>query len=77
MKPIQIMIDEGLLARLDADEEVRRDGRSAFLRRAVRERLRKQAARRISEQYRQAYASKEALGLEFAGWEGEGKWPEK
>ncbi|MGH9319799.1 MAG: ribbon-helix-helix protein, CopG family [Vicinamibacteria bacterium] len=41
MKPVQVLIDEPLLAPLDADEEVRRDGRSAVLRRAIREYLRR------------------------------------
>jgi len=39
MKTIQITIDEKLLAKLDADEETQRDGRSAVLRRAVGEYL--------------------------------------
>jgi len=35
MRAIQITLDERLLADLDADDEVKRDGRSAVLRRAV------------------------------------------
>ena len=35
MKAMQMTIDEQLLARLDADDEVRRDGRSAVIRRAI------------------------------------------
>jgi hypothetical protein len=35
MKSIPVMFDEPLLQRLDADEEVKRDGRSAALRRAA------------------------------------------
>ncbi|MGH7822509.1 MAG: ribbon-helix-helix protein, CopG family, partial [Candidatus Binatia bacterium] len=76
MKPIQIMIDEGLLARLDADEEVRRDGRSKVMRRAVAEYLRRKRSRRIAEGYRRAYGgSGRGLGDEFEGWEVEGTWP--
>jgi metal-responsive CopG/Arc/MetJ family transcriptional regulator len=76
MKPIQVMFDEELLARLDADEEARRDGRSAVLRRAVAAYLRLKRSRRIAEAYERAYAGG---GLEegFAGWEREGRWPEK
>jgi len=37
MKVIQITFDERSLKELDATEEVRRDGRSAVLRRAVRD----------------------------------------
>jgi metal-responsive CopG/Arc/MetJ family transcriptional regulator len=36
MKAIQVTFDERLLCQFDADDEVRRDGRSAVLRRAVR-----------------------------------------
>ncbi len=49
MKPIQILIDERLLQRLDADEEVRRVRRSAVLRRAAAEYLRRSWARRIAQ----------------------------
>jgi hypothetical protein len=33
MKAIQVMFDKDMLARLDADEAVQREGRSAVLRR--------------------------------------------
>ena len=45
MKPIQVLFDEALLRRLDADAEVRKVGRSAVLRRAAAEYLRKRRAR--------------------------------
>jgi predicted transcriptional regulator len=77
MKPIQIMMDEELLRRLDRDAEVRRAGRSAVLRRAASEYLRRSSARRIAEAYREAYSAGSGLGTEFAGWEDEGSWPEK
>jgi hypothetical protein len=64
--------DPGLLARLDADEEVRRVGRSAVLRRATTEYLRRSRARRIAECYRRAYGTSPGIGEEFAGWEDEG-----
>ena len=72
MKPVQVLFDEPLLKRLDADAEVRREGRSAVLRRAAAEYLRRRRARNISEAYRKAYGQE---GGEFAGWEGEGSWP--
>jgi metal-responsive CopG/Arc/MetJ family transcriptional regulator len=77
MKAIQITLDEALLARLDADEEVRRDGRSAVLRRAAEEYLRRRRKRVIAEQYSRAYGASPDLGAEFSGWEDEGTWPEK
>jgi len=76
MKAIQVSVDEDLLARLDADEEVRRDGRSAVLRRAAELYLRQRRSRAIASAYGRAYGQKPGLGPEFAGWEGEGSWPE-
>jgi metal-responsive CopG/Arc/MetJ family transcriptional regulator len=72
MKAIQVMFDEVLLKRLDADPEVRRAGRSAVLRRATAEYLRRSRARRIAEAYQHAYGASGGLGDEFAGWECEG-----
>ena len=77
------MFDEALLARLDASEEVRREGRSAILRRAAAEFLQRRQRHLIAEQYRAAYA--DGLGgvggvggvggKELAGWSEEGSWP--
>ena len=77
MKAIQITLDKALLARLDADEEVRRDGRSAVLRRAADDYLRRRRKRVIAEQYARAYGGDTHLGDEFGGWENEGAWPER
>jgi metal-responsive CopG/Arc/MetJ family transcriptional regulator len=70
------MIDEPLLAQLDAHEDVRRFGRSAVLRRAAAEYLRRHRARATSEAYRRAYGKRRGLGETFAGWTDEGTWPE-
>lgn len=76
MKPIQVMFDELLLQELDATEEVKREGRSAVLRRAVADYLLRRRRKEIREGYRRAYeASESGLGPEFAGWEEEGVWP--
>jgi metal-responsive CopG/Arc/MetJ family transcriptional regulator len=75
MKTIQITIDENLLLQLDAHEETKRDGRSAVLRRAVADYLKRRRQASITEGYRKAYAGGEGLGAEFEGWEGEGVWP--
>lgn len=77
MKAIQITLDEPLLARLDADDEVQRDGRSAVIRRAADEYLRRRRKRTIAEQYARAYGTASDLGDEFRGWENEGAWPER
>jgi metal-responsive CopG/Arc/MetJ family transcriptional regulator len=75
MKPIQILIDEPLLRRLDADAEVKRVGRSEVLRRAAGEYLRRSRARKIAEGYRRAYGTGASLGEDWTGWEDEGSWP--
>jgi metal-responsive CopG/Arc/MetJ family transcriptional regulator len=75
MKTIQITMDERLLAKLDTDEETRRDGRSAVLRRAVAEYLKRRQRSRIDEAYRRAYKGTEDVDREFEGWEDEAIWP--
>jgi len=75
MKAIQITFDEELLRELDATEEVKREGRSAAMRRAVAEYLRKGRQQAIAEQYRRAYGEGAGIGDEFAGWEDQGQWP--
>ena len=75
MKAIQITLDDALLARLDRDEEVKRDGRSAVLRRAADQYLRQRKTREVAAAYRRAYGGGTGLSVEFEGWEGEGTWP--
>ena len=77
MKPIQLLIDEPLLRRLDADDEVKQVGRSEVLRRAAAAYLRRSRVRRVAEAYRKAYAGGGGLGEDWAGWEDEGAWPAK
>lgn len=76
MKAIQITFDEALLAELDASEDVRREGRSAVLRRATAEYLARRRRDEISESYVRAYSDSAGLGDDFAGWEEQGRWPE-
>lgn len=70
------MFDERLLAKLDATEEVQKEGRSAVLRRAVEAYLSQRRRASIATQYRKAYRGGEGLGKEFAGWEEQGAWPD-
>ncbi|MCP4654013.1 MAG: ribbon-helix-helix protein, CopG family [bacterium] len=76
MKAIQITMDEGLLERLDADEQVRRRGRSALIRQLVSEFLERRREAAIDAQYRRGYAGFDGLGPDFDGWEEMGVWPE-
>ena len=67
MRAIQITCDERLLAKLDSDEEVKREGRSAVIRRAVADYLRKKRRATIADAYRRAYG-KQPAELDLAGW---------
>jgi len=67
MKAIQITFDERLLEKLDSDEEVKREGRSAVIRRAVADYLRKKRRATIADAYRRAYG-KQPAELDLAGW---------
>ena len=81
MKAIQVMFDERLLDRLDATAEVKKEGRSAVLRRAAEDYLRRRRQLVIAEGYRRAYGDETekdkptGIGGEFPGWEDEGVWP--
>ena len=75
MRPVQLMFDERLLAKLDADEDVRKVGRSAVLRRIVNDYLRGKNESLIDTRYRKGYADGKGLGPDFDGWEEEGVWP--
>lgn len=75
MKAIQVTLDQDLLERLDRDEEVRRDGRSAVLRRAADLYLRQRRRRAIADAYRSAYGGGQGTGGELDGWGEEGVWP--
>lgn len=77
MKAVEVMFDETLLSRLDEDQEVRRVGRSAFLRRLVVEYLSRRREAAIDAQYRKAYADGGGLGPELDGWEDEAVWPDE
>lgn len=75
MKAIQVTLDEPLLSALDADDEVKRDGRSAVLRRAAAEYLQRKRRISIAEAYRRGYGGE--ADREWAGWADEGAWPEE
>ncbi len=77
MKPVQVMFDEQLLARLDADEEVRRHGRSAVLRRAAEAWLQRKRVAEVSRAYRAAYGEASDTDAELADWHTQGSWPEE
>ena len=76
MKAIQVTFDEALLAELDRHPAVRERGRSAVLREAAVEYLKRREAEEISRRYRAGYQDAAALDGELGGWADEGAWPE-
>jgi metal-responsive CopG/Arc/MetJ family transcriptional regulator len=76
MKAIQITVDERLLARLDAEPDVKRLGRSAIFRLAIDTYLRQRRKRSLADAYRLAYGRSTRTPGELVSWEEEGVWPE-
>jgi len=74
---VQFTIDPDLLRRIDEDPETKQQGRSAFLRRAAQQYLRRKAVERVREQYRLAY-DEAPFPDDFGPWPPEaGSWPEE
>jgi metal-responsive CopG/Arc/MetJ family transcriptional regulator len=69
------MVDEDLLAELDADLVVREKGRSAVLRQAAADYLERRKRAEIARDYRGAYSATDDIDDELEGWEDEGEWP--
>ena len=76
MKAIQVTFDEALLEKLDRHPAVRERGRSAVLREAAVEYLKRREADEIARRYRTGYQDVTALDDELDGWPDEGTWPE-
>ena len=82
MKPIQVTFDETLLARLDRHPMVRERGRSAVLRKAAADFLKRQEAEEIDRLYRAGYANAARGDCELSDrpgeledWAAQGVWP--
>lgn len=65
MKVVQFTIDEALLKRVDSNPEVKARGRSAFLRRAIEEQLKRERAESVRAAYRAGYRQKPVRKGEF------------
>jgi metal-responsive CopG/Arc/MetJ family transcriptional regulator len=76
-KPVQISLDSDLLARIDADQETRARGRSAFVRSAVERYLAAKQRRRIEADIAAAYSGRaDAVLAETADLLDAQEWPE-
>lgn len=76
MKAIQVTFDETLLERLDSHPAVRKRGRSAVLREAARDFLRRREAEEVDRRYTVGYGGSDSVQTELRDWDQEGVWPE-
>ena len=75
-RPVQISIDEELLRRLDADSDAQRQGRSAFVRTAVRYYLEAKQRREVEARLQRAYQGRaDELLDEVADLITDQEWP--
>lgn len=75
--PVQVSIDRDLLRRIDADPEARENGRSAFIRAAVRHYLAAKERRALEARLLPAYEGEADATLEeVADIIGTQEWPE-
>ena len=76
VKTVRVVFDEALLERLDSDPAVRERGRSAVLREAARDFLRRRETEGVDRRYAAGYGGSDSVGTELRGWDQEGAWPE-
>ena len=75
-RPVQVSMDQSLLKEIDADEESKKLGRSAFIARAVINYLRQKRERDVDARLIAAYAGKaDELWAEAEPWINEQVWP--
>ncbi len=77
MQIIQIVLDKKLLRAADQAAKRTRQNRSALVRDALREHLRKLELRASEERDRQGYSRKLQSDAEARGWESEATWPQE
>jgi metal-responsive CopG/Arc/MetJ family transcriptional regulator len=77
METIQIVIDLKLLRAADRAARRTKTNRSALVRDALREHLRRLEIRDLEERDRKGYQSRPQQNDELSGWEVEASWPVK
>ncbi len=75
METIQIMLDEKLLKATDRAARRTKRNRSALVRDALREHLRKLEVLSLEERDRESYARHPQVAAEARDWEAEAAWP--
>jgi metal-responsive CopG/Arc/MetJ family transcriptional regulator len=74
METIQVVLDSGLLRAADRASRRARLNRSALIREALRDHLRRLEIRELEERDRKGYQSRPPVPAELAGWESEAVW---
>jgi metal-responsive CopG/Arc/MetJ family transcriptional regulator len=77
MQIVQIVLDKKLLHAADQAAKRTRRNRSALVRDALREHLRRLELRASEERDRQGYSRQLQTDAEAQGWESEATWPEE
>jgi metal-responsive CopG/Arc/MetJ family transcriptional regulator len=77
METIQVVLDKKLLLATDRAARRMRANRSALVREALREHLRRLEIRAKEERDREGYLRQQPIESEVAGWEAEAAWPEE
>ena len=75
MKAVRIVLDQKLLRATDLAARRTRRNRSAFVRDALREYLRRSAVRELDERDRAGYSGRSHADEESSAWEAEAAWP--
>jgi metal-responsive CopG/Arc/MetJ family transcriptional regulator len=75
MEVVQIVLDKKLLSATDQAARRTKQNRSALVRDALREHLRRLELRATEEHDRQGYTRHPQADAEARGWESEAKWP--
>ena len=77
MQIVQIVLDKKLLHAADQAAKRTRRNRSALVRDALREHLRRLELRASEERDREGYSRQSQADAESRGWESEAAWPEE
>ena len=77
MEIVQIVLDKKLLQAADQAAQLTKQNRSALVRDALREHLRRIELRASEERDRQGYSRQSPADAEARGWESEATWPEE
>lgn len=76
METIQVVLDSKLLRAADRAARRAKLNRSALIRDALREHLKRMAIRELEERDRKGYQIRPCDDSELLGWESEVAWPE-